>query len=73
MAVEVVELSFEQREKLPDEDGTTRHPLVIGAAAVMVRAVEPGAWQPIDKPPEQRFVTNVHAEGHLRLLAIAPE
>ena len=74
MAVEVVvELAFEQREKLADEDGSTRHPLVIGAAAVVVRPVEPGARQPIDEPPEQRLVTDVHPEGHLRLLAIAPE
>ena len=40
---------------------------------MVVRAIQPALGEPSEQPVEDRFVTDVHAERDLRLLAVAAE
>jgi len=49
------------------------HPLVVAAAPVVIRAVEPPTREGLLNPDKKSFVVGVHAEGDVRLAAIAAE
>ena len=65
--------ALEHRQDVLDERRPARHPLVVAAAAVPVGPVQARARKALDQPAKQRLVADVHAQGDLRLLAVAPE
>jgi hypothetical protein len=67
------EASCQQRDQVLTEIATPGHPLVIVTATVAVRPIQLPARKGALEPPEQRRMTDVHAEGDLRLAAVAPE
>ena len=58
-----VEFAFEQREDIPHERRPASHPLVIGAATVVVGAVQTRLGESLHQPTEQRLVPHVHPHG----------
>ena len=67
------QVRLEDRKDVLDQGPSSRHPLVIGSAAVVVGAVQAAAREAVHQPLEQSFVTGVHAQDDLRLASIAAE
>src|SRR5438093_4169331 len=59
IAVEPIEVRGEQRRQPLDEVPAARHPLVVAAAAVMIRAVQPALGKRPLQPSEEALVPDV--------------
>lgn len=55
------------------EEGASSHPLEVVPPVVVVGAVELSSRESSFEPPEHPLVSDVHAERHLGLPAVAPE
>ena len=64
-------MTIEDGQEFFSQEATPGHPLKIAAATVVVGAVEPAPREACLDPAEQRFVVGVHAQGNLRLAAVA--
>src|SRR5580693_9048053 len=67
------EVAVEDGHQLLAERSAPHHPLEIAPPAVLIGAIEPATGEGADQPPEEGLVIRVHAERHLRLLAVAAE
>jgi hypothetical protein len=67
------QLLLEQRKDVPHERRAASHPLVVGASAMVVWAIQARVGKSLHKPLKEGFVARVHTQRHLRLLAIATE
>jgi hypothetical protein len=67
------QLLVQQGQYVLDQCSAPRHPLVVGAATVVVWAVQARAGESVHQPAEERLVAHVHPKRYLWLLAIAPE
>ena len=67
------QLLLEQWEDVPHQSGAASHPLVVGAAAVVIKAVQTRLKEALYKPSKQGLVPRVHPQRHLGLLAVAAE
>ena len=66
-------MALDQRDDVVAEISPPGRPLEIRSPPVMVRTVESTARVRPPKPLEGLLMTDVHAEGHLRLATVAPE
>lgn len=66
------QVTVEGREE-PLESGAPHEPLEVRSPRMVVRAVEARAGNDLAKPPEEAFVTRVHADRDRRLATVAPE
>lgn len=73
MFVEKVGVGGDEGGQLRAEEVASGHPLVVGAASVVVGPVEAAARDTVGEPTEETFVAGVHAEGDLRLASVSPE
>lgn len=73
MVVQEGEVAAQNREEFRAQKRPSRHPLVIVATAVMVRAIHFRVRKLFLKPAEQLLMAHMHAESDLRLLAISPK
>jgi hypothetical protein len=64
---------LEDREDVLRERRPAGHPLIVGAPAVRIWAVEARAWEARYEPPKEGLVACMHPKGDMRLLAIATE
>lgn len=66
------EPSVEERDEMA-ERSTANEPLVVGASRMVVGPVESGTGDDDGEKPEERFVSNVHADGDRRVATVSAE
>ncbi len=64
---------MQHRQQLITQIRTTRHPLVVATATVLIGTVEAAARKRALHPTEECFVPFVHPQGDLRLTAVSAE
>lgn len=63
-------MALQYRQEILDKSSASGHPLEVGAATVVVGAIKARSGEPGCQPAEQRLVARMHAQRHLRLLAV---
>jgi hypothetical protein len=73
MSVNILKMTRKKWKHLGTQGCSPDHPLVVVPAAVVVRAIELGAWDFFDEPLKQLFMPHVHAKRYLRMKPISSE
>lgn len=73
MIVKQVAIALDERGDLVSKEGAPRHPLEVGASAMVVGTIKAATREGSVDPAECGFVSHVHPECHLSLAAVAAE
>jgi hypothetical protein len=65
--------ALKQWQEAVSKVGSTRHPLVVVPAVVMIRAIELPPRKGLLQPPEDRFMPDMHPQRYLRLATVSAE
>jgi hypothetical protein len=73
MIVKQVAIALDERGDLVSKECAPRHPLEVGASAMVVGTIKAATWEDSLDPAECGFVSHVHPECHLSLAAVPAE
>lgn len=73
MIIEEIEVAGQDREELFAQQPTARHPLIIVSTPVEIWPVDFGGGKFSFEPAEELLMAGMHAQSHLRLLAVTAE
>jgi hypothetical protein len=65
--------ALKQWQEAVPKVGSARHPLVVAPTVVMIRPIEPSPRKGSLQPPEDRFMSDMHPQRHLRLATVSAE
>jgi hypothetical protein len=73
MGINTCNAALEDWKQYLSEGSTAGHPLEVVSATVMVRAIQFGTRNLLNKPVKKPFMPSVHSHGHLRLKPVSTE